>query len=211
MVKPETYSFQLSIISPVSLEAARCDTRGKIPIVQGEMSTLEQQQFFTDFLSDIYCKTARASFSGLFFPTKSCMLPDRHLSSQKNILCLTAWSYDPDTRIFLQSVSDAQRLRPLSPGASAAWPRKILSVLCGICAKRIFHTTHSIRRAPQARASGRDGKQTTLKRLLRNQSLRLEEKRRLTKLWPLIIIRVPSGATSPTVRTDDADQAPTSV
>src|SRR5260370_5869295 len=60
-----------------------------------------------------------------------------------------------------QSLSDSQSLRPLSP-------RKQLSVLYGKCAKRIFHTTHYIRRAPQARASDRVGNQTYSCRLLYN-------------------------------------------
>src|SRR5690348_9354823 len=58
------------------------------------------------------------------------------------------------------TVSDSQNLRPLAPGARAASPRKKLSVLCEKCAKRIFHTTHSIGRTPQARASERDGNRT---------------------------------------------------
>ncbi len=49
-----------------------------------------------------------------------------------------------------KSLSYSQRLRPLSPGARAASPRKRLSVFCGKCASRIFHKIHSIRRAPQA-------------------------------------------------------------
>src|SRR5438132_12783479 len=57
------------------------------------------------------------------------------------------------------SVSDAQRLHPLSPGARAASPRNTCIVLCGTCASRMFHITHYIRRAPQARASEREGKQ----------------------------------------------------
>ncbi|SRR6266699_980851 len=43
------------------------------------------------------------------------------------------------------------------------------------------------------------------KQLLGNQSFRLEEKRRFTKLWPIIPVK--SGVTSRPVRTDGADQA----
>src|SRR6266487_35456 len=68
---------------------------------------------------------------------------------------------------FYESVSDAQRLRPLSPDARAAWPRKQFLVWCGTCASRMFHTTQEIRRAPQARASERDGNQTDSERVKR--------------------------------------------
>src|SRR5207302_11000233 len=44
-----------------------------------------------------------------------------------------------------ESVSESQRLRPLWPDARADRPRKQWSVLCGTCAKRTFHTIHSIR------------------------------------------------------------------
>src|SRR5258708_38314249 len=62
-----------------------------------------------------------------------------------------------------RSVSDSQSLRPLSPGARAASPRKKGTRCCGKCAKRIFHNTYYLRRAPQARASDRDGNQTLTK------------------------------------------------
>src|SRR5215471_6523384 len=44
---------------------------------------------------------------------------------------------------------------------------------CGTGAKRLFHTTKYIRRAPQARASERDGKRTerTMEKLLADCSL----------------------------------------
>src|SRR5713101_7142294 len=59
-----------------------------------------------------------------------------------------------------ENMSDSQSLHPLSPDARAASPRKKWSRCCGKCASRIFHNTYSIRRAPQARASDRDGNQT---------------------------------------------------
>ncbi len=40
------------------------------------------------------------------------------------------------------SVPGSQRLRPLSPGARAASPRKKCSMCCGKCASRIFHNTY---------------------------------------------------------------------
>ena len=59
-----------------------------------------------------------------------------------------------------ESESDSQRLHPLSPGVRAASPRKRRRRWCGTGASRLFHTTSSFRRAPQARASDRDGDQT---------------------------------------------------
>ena len=53
------------------------------------------------------------------------------------------------------SLSDALSLRLLSPDARAASPRK--NLVCGTGAWRLCHTLKYIRRAPQARASDRDG------------------------------------------------------
>src|SRR5262249_45483182 len=51
-------------------------------------------------------------------------------------------------------------LCPLSPGVCAVNPLAQWSKLWETCALRMFPTTYSIERAPQARASERDGKQT---------------------------------------------------
>ena len=40
----------------------------------------------------------------IVFPHKIMYASCRRLSSHKNILCSTTWSYDPDTRIFLQAI-----------------------------------------------------------------------------------------------------------
>src|SRR5260370_33939910 len=75
-----------------------------------------------------------------------------------------------------QSVSGSQSLRPLSPGARAASPRKKSSMCCGKCAKRIFHNTYYFRRAPQARANDRDGNQTRSQTLLFTPGRTLDER-----------------------------------
>jgi len=53
-------------------------------------------------------------------------------------------------------------------------------VFGGKCAKRICHQTHSIRRAPQARASERDGKKLGERRR-REQTIVMESRQTLNK------------------------------
>jgi len=86
--------------------------------------------------------------------TSCCIGSGEGLSVKMNVSKIFAGE------ISLQSMSDSWNLRPLSPGARAASPRKQCILFCGKCALRIFHKIKYSRRAPQARASNRDGNQT---------------------------------------------------
>jgi len=107
-------------------------------------------------------------------------------------------SLHPEYLVYSQSVSDSQALRSLSPDARAASPRKRLSVWCGTCAKRMFHTTHSIRRAPQALASNRDGNQTCSHQSLLGKGRSCEDTSRSGRGFPCtpFPIQVIDGATN---------------
>src|SRR6266566_2823423 len=66
--------------------------------------------------------------------------------------------------VSIESMSDAQRLRPRLPGACAASPCKQWSMLCRKCASRIFYTTYEIRRARRReQASGMASRQALRK------------------------------------------------
>ena len=97
-------------------------------------------------------------------PTAPAATPHQRDCSHSFALSPTARITSPRQRDCSRGCTASTRLLPrlhhVNETARAASLHQRWSMLCAKCAKRILHTTYSIERAPQARASDHDGNQT---------------------------------------------------